>query len=73
MFVLLGLGGVWVSLEVTGDGFQKVTYLTPLAWSMTGFRKIFEKSMFRISSFACYNRFCIYLNCSWFGRLAILI
>jgi ABC-2 type transport system permease protein len=43
MFVLSGLGGAWVPLEVTGDYFQKVAYLTPLAWSMTGFRNLVER------------------------------
>jgi ABC-2 type transport system permease protein len=43
MFVLSGLGGAWISLEDTSDGFQKVAFLTPLAWSMTGFRNIVEK------------------------------
>jgi ABC-2 type transport system permease protein len=43
MFVLSGLGGAWVPLEITGETFQKVAYLTPLAWSMTGFKNIIER------------------------------
>ena len=43
MFVLSGLGGAWVPLEFTGETFQKVAYLTPLAWSMTGFKNIIER------------------------------
>ena len=43
MFVLSGLGGAWVPLEFTGEAFQKVAYLTPLAWSMTGFKNIIER------------------------------
>ncbi len=43
MFVLSGLGGAWVPLEFTGEAFQKVAYLTPMAWSMTGFKNIIER------------------------------
>ena len=43
MFILSGLGGAWVPLEFTGEAFQKVAYLTPLAWSMTGFKNIIER------------------------------
>ena len=43
MFFLSGLAGAWMPLEVTGDAFQKVAYLTPLSWSMTGFRNVIEK------------------------------
>lgn len=43
MFVLSGLGGAWVPLEFTGEAFQKVAYLTPLAWSMTAFKNIIER------------------------------
>ncbi len=43
MFVLSGLGGAWVPLEFTGAAFQKVAYLTPLAWSMTAFKNIIER------------------------------
>jgi len=40
MFVLSGLGGAWVPLEVTGEVFQVVGHLTPLAWAMDGFKNI---------------------------------
>ncbi|MFC1996662.1 ABC transporter permease [Chloroflexota bacterium] len=43
MFVLSGLGGAWVPLEFTGETFQKIAYLTPMAWSMTGFKNIIER------------------------------
>ena len=43
MFVLSGLGGAWVPLEFTGEAFQKIAYLTPLAWSMTAFKNIIER------------------------------
>jgi ABC-2 type transport system permease protein len=44
MFILSGLGGAWVPLEFTGETFQKVAYLTPMAWSMTGFKNIIERN-----------------------------
>lgn len=40
MFLLAGLGGAWVPLEVTGRVFQSIGQLTPLAWAMTGFKNI---------------------------------
>ncbi len=43
MFILSGLGGAWVPLEFTGEAFQKIAYLTPMAWSMTGFKNIIER------------------------------
>jgi ABC-2 type transport system permease protein len=43
MFILSGLGGAWVPLEFTGEAFQKIAYLTPLAWSTTAFKNIIER------------------------------
>lgn len=40
MFILSGLGGAWMPLEFTGETFQKIAYLTPLAWVMDGFKNI---------------------------------
>jgi ABC-2 type transport system permease protein len=40
MFLLAGLGGAWVPLEVTPEGFQRIAYFTPLAWMMDGFKDI---------------------------------
>lgn len=40
MFILAGLGGAWVPLEVMPAGFQAFARLTPLAWMMTGFQDI---------------------------------
>lgn len=40
MFILAGLGGVWVPLELTGETFQMVGHLSPLAWAMDGFKNI---------------------------------
>ncbi|MBI4790007.1 MAG: ABC transporter permease [Chloroflexi bacterium] len=40
MFVLAGLGGVWVPLEVTGETFQTIGHISPVAWAMDGFKNI---------------------------------
>ena len=40
MFVLSGLGGLWMPLEMTGKAFQWVGHLTPLAWAMDGYQNI---------------------------------
>ncbi len=40
MFVLSGLGGLWMPLDVTGKAFQTLGYLTPLAWAMDGYKAI---------------------------------
>jgi len=40
MFVFAGLGGAWVPLEVTGETFQAIGHLSPIAWGMDGFENI---------------------------------
>lgn len=40
MFVLSGLGGAWVPLEVTGATFQAIGHLSPVAWAMDGFKNV---------------------------------
>ena len=40
MFVLSGLGGAWVPLEVTGEAFRTIGHLSPVAWAMDGFKNI---------------------------------
>jgi ABC-2 type transport system permease protein len=40
MFVLAGLGGAWVPLEVTGPIFQIIGHASPVAWAMDGFKNI---------------------------------
>jgi len=40
MFVLSGLGGAWVPLEVTGETFAMIGHLSPVAWAMDGFKNI---------------------------------
>jgi ABC-2 type transport system permease protein len=40
MFVLAGLGGAWVPLEVAGEAFQVIGHLSPVAWAMDGFKNV---------------------------------
>lgn len=40
MFLFAGVGGAWVPLELTPPAFQRVAYLTPVAWVMEGFKDI---------------------------------
>ncbi len=40
MFLFSGLGGAWVPLEVTGETFQLIGHLTPVAWAMDGFKNV---------------------------------
>jgi ABC-2 type transport system permease protein len=40
MFVLAGLGGAWVPLEITGKAFQTIGHLLPTAWAMDGFENV---------------------------------
>jgi len=40
MFVLSGLGGAWVPLEVTGETFAKIGHISPVAWAMDGFKNV---------------------------------
>jgi ABC-2 type transport system permease protein len=44
MFVLSGLGGLWMPLDVTGKAFQTLGHLTPLAWAMDGYKAILTSS-----------------------------
>jgi len=40
MFVLSGLGGAWVPLELTGETFRAIGHISPVAWAMDGFKNI---------------------------------
>ncbi len=40
MFILSGLGGAWVPLDVTGPTFQAVGHVSPVAWGLDGFKNI---------------------------------
>ena len=45
MFVLAGLGGAWVPLEVTGAAFQAIGHVSPLAWAMDGFKNVVSRGL----------------------------
>lgn len=45
MFVLVGLGGGWVPLEVVGPGFKLVGHLSPVAWAMDGFQNVIIRGL----------------------------
>jgi ABC-2 type transport system permease protein len=40
MFLLAGLGGAWVPLEITPEAFQNVARFTPLSWVVEGLKDI---------------------------------
>ena len=40
MFVLSAMGGAWVPLEFTGETFQIIGHISPVAWAMDGFKNI---------------------------------
>lgn len=45
MFVLSGLGGVWMPLEFTGEAFQTIGHLLPTAWAMDGIQNIIVRGL----------------------------
>ena len=45
MFVLAGLGGAWVPLEVTGGVFQAIGHVSPIAWALDGFKNIIVRGL----------------------------
>ncbi|HPH95872.1 MAG TPA: ABC transporter permease [Anaerolineaceae bacterium] len=45
MFLLAGLGGAWVPLEVTGETFAAIGHLSPLAWAMYGFKNVLVRGL----------------------------
>ncbi len=40
MFILSGIGGAWMPLEYTSETVQKIGHLSPVAWTMDGFKNI---------------------------------
>jgi ABC-2 type transport system permease protein len=40
MFILSALGGAWVPLEFTPETYQRIAFLTPVAWVMDGYKDI---------------------------------
>ncbi len=45
MFVFSGLGGAWVPLEFTGETFQAIGHISPVAWGMDGFENIVARGL----------------------------
>lgn len=45
MFVLSGLGGAWVPMEIMPEGFQQFARLTPLAFVVEGFQDIIIRDL----------------------------
>jgi ABC-2 type transport system permease protein len=45
MFVLSGMGGAWMPLEVTGKAFQTIGHLLPTAWAMDGIQNILVRGL----------------------------
>jgi len=43
--VLSGLGGAWMPLEFTGEAFQAVGHVTPVAWAMDGLENIIVRGL----------------------------
>jgi ABC-2 type transport system permease protein len=51
MFLLSGFGGAMMPLEVTGETFQAIGHISPVAWAMDGFKNITLRGMGIESSF----------------------
>jgi len=45
MFLLAGIGGAWVPLEITPESFQQIARYTPLAWMVGGFKDIVVRGL----------------------------
>jgi ABC-2 type transport system permease protein len=45
MFVLSALGGAWMPLEFTPEGFQAVAHLTPTAWAIDGIKNLIIRGL----------------------------
>ena len=45
MFILAGLGGAWVPLEVTGAVVQAIGHVSPVAWAMDGFKNVVSRGL----------------------------
>jgi len=45
MFLLAGLGGAWMPLEVTGETFQTIGHLLPSAWAMDALKNVLIRDL----------------------------
>jgi ABC-2 type transport system permease protein len=74
MFVLSGLGGAWVPLEITGATFQAIGHLSPVAWAMDGFQNIasrgltFDSVLLPAAALVGYALLFFSLAAWWFWR-----
>ena len=69
MFILSGLGGMWMPLEMTGKTFQTIGHFTPLAWAMDGYQNILSGSY----SFSNISGSLIVLSAYTVGLLIVTI
>lgn len=45
MFVMAGLGGAWMPLDVIGEPLQTIGHLSPVAWGMDGFKNVIIRGL----------------------------
>ncbi len=45
MFILSGLGGAWMPLEITGEAFQAIGHVLPTAWAMDGIQNVVARGL----------------------------
>jgi ABC-2 type transport system permease protein len=69
MFILSGLGGLWMPLEITGKTFQTIGHLTPLAWAMDGYQNILRGAY----SFSSISASLLVLSAYTVGLLILTI
>ena len=75
MFVLAGLGGTMVPLEVTSPTFQTIGHLSPVAWAMDGFKNIVSRglglaSVLRPAVVLLVYALCFFSLASWRFRFS---
>jgi ABC-2 type transport system permease protein len=76
MFVLSGLGGAWMPLEFTGEAFQSIGHVSPVAWAMDGFKNIvargldFNSVLLPVAALAGYALFFFILAAWRFQRVS---
>lgn len=60
MFVLVGLGGGWVPLDVVGGTFQIIGHFSPVAWGMDGFKNVVIRGLGLQSALLPSAMLCLY-------------
>lgn len=66
MFVLAALGGAWLPLEFTPERFQRIAFLTPLAWMIDGFQDISVRGL-GVAAVADSLLVLLLFSCALFG------